>query len=94
MAAIHTITDLQAYEEKFGEGPQVGHYLVEADRAGAVVEVLDCYTVKVAWQPRKARKSKRARRLARHVTTPKAHGIRWLVAQDTIEAVNAAYAAG
>lgn len=92
MAEVYTISDLQAYEARFGETPQVGHYLVEAERAGVVVEVLDLFTVMVAWQARQGRKAQPRRKTVHHVDTAKKHGLAWLLAQDTMDAVNAVYA--
>lgn len=92
MVEVYTV-DLAAYEARFGETPQVGHFLTHPDgqRAGAVVEVLDCYTVKVAWKERKGPAQKRNRKTVHHVTTPQKYGIGWLVAQDTMNVVNAVY---
>jgi hypothetical protein len=84
----------EGYEAQFGEGPQVGHWIVDGDRCGAVVEVLDAYSVKIAWQPRKRRARKRRRKTVHHVNSADQHGLAWRLAQDTMDAVNAAYAAG
>ncbi len=92
MVEVYTV-ELQSYEALFGETPQVGHFLVHPDgqRAGAVVEVLDCFTVKVAWKERKEKPAKRIRKTVHHVDTAKKYGCRWLVAQDTMDAVNTIY---
>ena len=87
--AVCTV-NLLAYEALFGEGPQVGHWLVDGARCGAVVAVVDAFTIRVAWQARRQR-TKRARRLVHHVDTAKKHGLGWLLSQDTMDAVNAAY---
>lgn len=90
MAEIYTI-DPAAYAQEFGEGPHVGHYLVEADRAGAVVAVIDCYTVKVAWHPRRARTAKRRRKTTHHMDTPQKYVMARILAQDALDAAHAAY---
>jgi hypothetical protein len=78
------------YEEHFGEDPQVGHFIVDGEWAGPVIEVLNDFTIRVAWQRRK-RRQKRTNRTPQRVTTYKRHGIGWLVAQDAMDARNAAY---
>lgn len=82
MAEVYTLTNREY-------PPEVGNILTEGNRFGIITEVLDVLTVKVAWQERKP-KSKR--RTVHHVDTAKKHGCAWLVSQDTMSAVNAAYA--
>ncbi|MCK9598096.1 MAG: hypothetical protein M0R06_03580 [Sphaerochaeta sp.] len=89
---------LSEYQTRFGEYPQKGHYLAHPDgqRAGAVVEVeavgAEAVTLLVAWQERKPRTKRAPRKTVHHVNTAKKHGLAWLVAQDTMIAVNAVYA--
>lgn len=90
MAEVYTIRDLQAYKARFGEAPQVGHYITDGERAGVVVEVLDCYTVKVAWRERR-REAQPRRKTVRRADTAAKYGLAWLLSQDTMAAVNAAY---
>ena len=89
---------LEEYLARFGEYPQKGHYLTHSDgqRAGMVVEVEalggESVTLLVAWKERKPRTKAKPRKTVHHVNTAKKHGCGWLVAQDTMTAVNAAYA--
>lgn len=93
---LYTV-DLAAYMQRFGEYPQPGHFLVHPDgqRAGGVmaVEALGGaqVTLLVAWKERKVKTPKRQRKTVHHVDTAKKYGCRWLVAQDTMDAVNAVY---
>ncbi len=89
---------LSEYKALFGGYPEVGNWLTHPDgqRAGAVVEVEalggESVTLLVAWRERKPRTKRAPRKTVHHVDTAKKHGCGWLVAQDTMAAVNAAYA--
>jgi len=94
---LYTV-NLKQYQARFGEYPQVGHYLTHPDgqRAGAVIEVeavgAEAVTLLVAWKERKPRTKSKPRKTVHHVNSADKHGLAWLVAQDTMAAVNAVYA--
>jgi hypothetical protein len=94
---LYTV-NLKEYQARFGEYPQVGHYIAHPDgqRAGAVVEVEalggELVTLLVAWKERKPRTKRAPRKTVHHVNSADKHGIAWRVAQDTMAAVNAVYA--
>ena len=98
MAIEFYTVKLSEYQAKTGGYPEVGNLLTHPDgqRAGLVVEVeavgAEAVTLLVAWKERKPRTKNKPRKTVHHVDTAKKYGLGWLVAQDTMSAVNAVYA--